>query len=79
MPSENDFVTRAELKAHIDPMKDDIHEIHTDVKTLLLAHAGEVAVEARVKDTGARRMALAMLILYLVSATIGVAAYLHSI
>ena len=72
MSENGTYVTRAELKAHLDPMRQDISEIHADVKTLLLAHAGEVAVEAKVKDQGARRLSLAMLALYFISATVGV-------
>lgn len=32
-----DHVTREELTAHIEPMKDDIREIKSDVKTLVSA------------------------------------------
>ena len=78
-PENGNYVTRAELKAHLDPMKSDIHEIHGDVKTLLLAHAGDVALEAKVKDGFARKSSLGMLVLYVISAGTAIANYFHAI
>ena len=69
------FATRAELRATVEPMQNDNTEIKGDVKTLLLARAGDVAVEARVKDWGARKMSLAMLVIYIISATTALAAF----
>lgn len=44
MTENGNYVTRAELKAHLDPMKNDIAEIKGDVKTLVVAQAKEAAV-----------------------------------
>lgn len=41
-----DYVTRAELKAHLDPMRTDIKEIRSDVKSLLGSQAGGQALSA---------------------------------
>ena len=41
------YVTRAELKAHLDPITGDVHEIKGDVKKLLMRDAGESAVAKR--------------------------------
>lgn len=70
--SENEYVSRAELTAHLDPMKEDIAEIKGDVKSVLLVQAGTRAVEMKMKDHGARKIALGSLFLYLVSALIAV-------
>lgn len=38
MPTSNgDHVTRAEMNAHLQPMRDDIHEIREDVGEIRLA------------------------------------------
>lgn len=42
------FVSRAELKAHLDPMRSDISEVKGDVKTLLQRSAGSKAVAGHV-------------------------------
>lgn len=40
MPENGSYVTRAELSAHLTPMREDITEIKKDVKTMLTAQAG---------------------------------------
>jgi hypothetical protein len=42
--TNGNYVTRAELKANLDPMRNDITEIKGDVKTLLAREAGATAV-----------------------------------
>lgn len=76
-PENGNYVTRAELKAHLDPMKSDISEIHADVKTLLLAQAGDTAIEAKARDGGARKLALSGLIVYVISLGVGIASFVH--
>ena len=44
MNENGSYVTRAELKAHLDPMKEDIGEIKEGVQTLLLERAGHQAL-----------------------------------
>ena len=44
MTQNGGYVTRAELNAHIGPMKEDIAEIKDDVKTLLRSRDGGYAV-----------------------------------
>lgn len=45
MSTENgNYVTRAEMQAHLAPMRDDISEIKGDVKSLLASNAGSRAV-----------------------------------
>lgn len=76
-PENGNYVTRAELQAHIVPMKEDIAEIHTDVKALLLAQAGDTAVEAKARDGGARKLALGGLLVYVLSLGVGIASFVH--
>lgn len=38
------FVTERELNAHLEPIRNDLGEVKADVKSLLLAHAGQRAV-----------------------------------
>lgn len=72
--TENEYVTRAELTAHLDPMKEDIAEIKSDVKSVLLVQAGTRAVEMKMKDHGARKIAYGSIFLYLISAATAVLA-----
>lgn len=51
-------VTRAELKAHLDPMRADIREIKEIVTGLRDKEVGDAAVAVSAKDNGARRVAL---------------------
>jgi hypothetical protein len=44
MTENGDNVTRAELMAHLNPIKSDIWEIKSDVKILLRNDAGTIAV-----------------------------------
>ena len=62
MASENgNYVTRAELRAHLDPMKSDISDIAEDVRFVRDAYIAERAVEKSSKDRGARRIGLTSL------------------
>lgn len=44
MTENGNYVTRAELKATVEPMRSDLTEVKADVKTLLAAQAGSRAV-----------------------------------
>ena len=44
MTENGSYVPRAELKATVEPMRDDIAEVKADVKTLLKRDAGAQAV-----------------------------------
>lgn len=47
MAAENGHhVTRAELEAHLKPIREDVSEIRTDVKSLLASQAGQSALSA---------------------------------
>lgn len=46
MTENANYVTRAELKAHLDPMREDIKAVGVDVKVLLLRSASTRAVGA---------------------------------
>lgn len=61
-PVNGSYVTRAELKAHLDPMKSDITEIKGDVKTLVLAQAGQKAVSTLRMRFSTRALSWAALI-----------------
>lgn len=56
MNDNGSLVSRAELKAHLDPMRSDINEIKQDVKTLIIAQVGAQAINTAQKDMGARRL-----------------------
>ena len=60
MDPEN-FVTRAELRATVEPMHNDITSIKKDVRFVRDALIAERAVEASTKDKGARRIGLTSL------------------
>jgi hypothetical protein len=44
MTTNGNYVTRAEMTAHISPMKEDITEMKADIKTLLKRDAGRKAI-----------------------------------
>lgn len=46
MTENGSYVTRAELNAHLGPLRDDLHDIKTDVKKLLAAQAGGQTVSS---------------------------------
>lgn len=62
MNDNGSLVSRAELKAHLDPMRSDINEIKQDVKTLIIAQVGAQAINTAQKDMGARRLGWGALI-----------------
>lgn len=55
--SNGSVVSRAELKAHLDPMRSDITEIKGDVKALLLANAVDRAASTRRRRFSDRTLA----------------------
>ena len=57
MSENGSLVSRAEMKAHLDPMREDIREIKQDVKTLIIAQVGAQAIQSAKKDKGARKIA----------------------
>lgn len=58
MSENGTYVTRAELKATVEPMREDISEIKTDVKTLLTARAGQAALNRFAARVGTAAVAL---------------------
>lgn len=40
------YVTRAELRAHLEPIREDVAEIRTDVKSLLGFQAASAAISS---------------------------------
>lgn len=73
-PENGTYATRAELNAHLTPMKSDIAEIKADVKSLLLARAGSSAVADRRRFFSDRVLATGALIVALGSS---LAAWIH--
>lgn len=78
-PENGNYVTRAELQAHIRPMKEDISDIAKDVRFVRDAFIADKAVKQVSKDWGARKLALASLLVYVISASVGIAAFVHAL
>ena len=62
-PENGNLVTRAELKATVAPIHEDIADIKKDVRFVRDAYIAERAVESESKDKGARRMSLTSLVI----------------
>lgn len=56
MTDNGSYVTRAELAAHLGPMREDVQEIRDDVKSLLASQARTDAKAEVSRDSGARRL-----------------------
>lgn len=62
MNEQNGYVRRPELDAHLAPIREDVAEIKSDVKSLLIAHAAAAGARAATKDRKARYLAVAALV-----------------